>query len=364
MRTVLRAVGRHESTRGMGLFGATGMLASSLTDIASVMGPALPWFCVLAAGALVVAAIQIKRNEAIFENTSVEPRNLPRYCHVFMIAMGSLFGAGMLYICGLFVPDSSNSNIIALLTSIQASVERVETKVDTVNENVRAVGEDVRKIGEGVELVDISGRSGTGMLGDTATFQVKTANASLLDDAKCVLELDEQWQPLVTVLDDSCDRFTVQLPAAPLLDANGKSMGDVVAIPFRLAAVDAKGKQVVSYENTYPLQNNYRTINVALEPAGNRLKLGERRRARVDVGPAELTDAVECEWNVVEPMSFEPTSTNRCEGWLSTEAEPDSYAARKLREDGEQRDAFYVQINTASDLTMLGITEFKYVLTP
>lgn len=364
LRPVVRAVARHESTAGMGFFGATGIFASSLTDLASVLGPALPVFCVLAAVVVVLATVQIHRREAVYEQTKVEPPGMARYCHVFLVAIGSLFGTGMLVVCGLFVDDSSDSTIIALLTSLQASVERVETKVDQVDDTVRAVGEDVRGIGKGIDLIDISGRSGTGMIGDTATFKVAMANNSLMTDARCLLQLAEQWRPLVTVLDESCDQFTVQLPTAALLDANGHSLGDVVPIPFQLEVLDESGSLIVSYENTYPFQNQYRTLNVVLEPAGNRLKLNERRRARVDVGPAELSDALECDWNVVAPLSFEPTSANRCEGWLSTEADPNSYPVRKLREDGEMRDTMYVQLNSASDFTMFGITEFRYSLTP
>jgi hypothetical protein len=135
-------------------------------------------------------------------------------------------------------------------------------------------------------------------------------------------------------------------------------------VPFALDVLDSDRRIIASYEETYPFHNNYRTIDLVLDPPGNRFAVDETRRVRVDVGDAELPGGVECEWTLFEPMRFEPTSENCCSGILSTKLDRSSYAYRNLIEQGEVRDEIYVQVNVAADFTMLGNASFKYAVAP
>ncbi len=135
-------------------------------------------------------------------------------------------------------------------------------------------------------------------------------------------------------------------------------------VPFELEVL-ADGRDVIaSYVSTYPFYNNYRTINIVLDPPGSRFKIDERRTIHVDVGAAELPDSVECEWGVYDPLRFEPSSDNGCVGILSTEVDHDSHVYKRLIEDGEIRDEIYLQINSIADFVMLGNTTFKYAVRP
>jgi hypothetical protein len=53
---------------------------------------------------------------------------------------------------------------------------------------------------------------------------------------------------------------------------------------------------------------------------------------KVLVGEAELTDAVECEWTVFDPVKIEPTSDNGCIAELDTHVDKESYVYRRLLE--------------------------------
>jgi hypothetical protein len=341
----------------MGFAGATGLVASGLTDIASSFGPFLPWFCFFSAAATLALAFLIGRYEKQRKAEATDPANIRAYCQSFLVLIGSLFGAIVLLISGFFTDNSSGSNIISILNEIRSGVERVEEKVDVINEGVEGLGESI-------SLRDISGRSGTGKIGDNAMFEVTLANARLMDGARCALKVSKEWQDVVTVLDDACDSFTVKLPTSPLLDSSGSSRGDIVPIPFELQVIDGNRDVIASYADSYPLHNNYRSIDIVLDPGGNRLKINEQRKIRVDVGDAELPDTVECEWTVFDPLSIQPTSDNGCEGVLSTEVDTDAYVYKRLVNEGEIRDQIYVQINSAADFSMLGNATLKFAIRP
>ena len=357
MRSILRAVNRNTSASGMGFAGAAGLVASGLTDIASSLGPFLPWFCLVAGVATLVLAVLIGRYEKQRKIDAEDPSSVRVYCQSFLVLIGSLFGSIVLLISGLFADGSSGSNIISILNELRSGVARVEQKVDVIDEGVQGLGESI-------SLRDISGRSGTGKIGDNAMFEVSLANSRLMDGASCALNVPEEWQDRVAVLDDACDNFAVRLPTSPVLDSSGSSVGDIVSIPFELQVVDKKGNIVASYDDSYPLHNNYRTIDILLDPAGNRLKINEKREIRVDVGNAELPDTVECEWTVFEPLSIRPTSDNGCVGELSTVVDSDAYVYKRLLKEGEIRDEIYVQVNSAADFSMLGNATFKYAIRP
>ena len=306
----------------------------------------------------------ILKGEAVYAASDKDPPRMHATCHIFLVSIGSLFGAVILLISGLFVEDSSGSRIIAVLNDIKGSVERVEQKVDVVGTDVKRIGRDIQGMGSEVEVRDISGRSGTGKIGDDAVFHVSMANENLMKGATCRLRLGKRWEPLVAVLDPSCEQFTVRLPRVPILDSSGNFEGDVVQIPFEMDIVGPDSKVMATYKNNYSFHNNYRTIAFKLEPSGNRFKLNERRNISVDVGQGQLTDGVECEWTVFAPLSFEATSPNRCSGVLSTQADPGSYPYKRVIEKGEVRKSLSVQVVSKGDFKMLGIADLKYSITP
>lgn len=355
MNSVLRAVKRNTSASGLGFAGTTGLVASGLTDIASNLGPFLSWFVVIAALTAAALALLIGRHEKTVSGESEDPPLLRAYCHTFVVLLGSLFGSIVLMTSGLFTDNSQGSNLLAVLHEIQSRVEDVDQRVGEVQEGVQGLGETVM-------LRDLSGRSGTGKIGEKAMFDVSLANNRLLNGATCRLRLPEEWQDLVKVEDDSCARFTVQLPTSPVLDANGQSRGDIVSIPFELDVVDADGAVIASYSESYPLYNNYGTISIVLDPPGNRFKIDETRKIHVDVGGAELPDAVECEWTLFEPVSIESTSKNGCSGILSTAVDKDSYVYKRLTDEGEIRDEIYVQLNSTADFSMLGNSTLSFAV--
>ena len=358
IRTVLQTVNAHTSTAGMGFAGATGLFASGLTDLASALGPRLPWFVLIVVLGLIVLSIIIRNASIRMREGNDAPSRLGMYCNIFLVALGSLFGSGILLATGLFVEQSDDSRILSLLNEIKSGVTRVESKVDTVSEGVEGIGQRM-------SLRDITGRSGTGMIGDDAIFRVSLANERLMEEATCSLRLDAAWQERVSLVDDSCERFTVKLPDRALLDDNNNTLGDVVQVPFVITMHDRRGKMIAEYSGTYPFHNNYRNIRLVLDPPGNRLGINERRRAHIEVENAVIPDGVECHWgnSTHPPINFQPTSSNRCEGWLSTEVEDGSYAHRKLAEEGEQRGAVYIQLQSAGDFSMLGIKEAKFAVT-
>lgn len=339
----------------MGFAGAAGLVASGLTDIASSLGPFLPWFCFVMAASTLSLAVLIRKNELRIAGEGKGSQRQRGYCQIFVVAVGSLFGSVVLMLSGLFVDDGSGSNILSVLNEIRSGVERVEKKVDTV-------GEGVEGLGESVSILDITGRSGAGKIGDTAVFQISLANERLMDGASCHLQLKGDWVGRISVIDDSCGSFTVKLPSAPLLDANGRSLGDVVPVPFELEVLADDDDVIASYASTYPFHNNYRTIDIVLDPPGNRFKIDQQRKIGVDVGSAELPDSVECEWTVFAPLIIEGTSENGCVGSLATKVDHDSYFYKQLVEEGDMRDEIYVQINSIADFVMLGNATFKYVI--
>ena len=357
VRAVLLAVNQRTSSAGMGFAGATGLVASGLTDLASVMGPLLPWFILLVILTLTGLSILIRNAVMSIADGSAEPPRLGLYCNVFLVAIGSLFGSGILLATSLFVEQSDGSRILSVLNEIKSGVERVEGKVDTVSEGVEGIGQRV-------SLRDISGRSGTGKIGDDAIFRISLANENLMDGVSCNLELGTEWQERIEVVNDSCDRFTVRLPDRPLLDDVGNSMGDVVDIPFAVSITDSRGAKIAEYQGAYPIHNNYRTIRLVLDPPGNRLRMNERRKAYVNVENAVIPDMVECDLgnSTNPPISFHPAAANKCEGWLSTEVEQGSYSHRRLMEEGEVRGSIFVQVQSSGDFTMLGIEEVKFAV--
>jgi len=357
MKSVLRAVIRNTSASGLGFAGTTGLVASGLTDIASSLGPFLSWFVAIAAAAALVLAFLIARHEKRPDKGPSDPPSIRAYCHAMVILLGSLFGSGVLIATGLLTGNSKGSNLFALVNELQSSVEHVEQQVGEVQEGVQGLGESVM-------LRDKSGRSGTGKIGDKAIFEVSLANNRLMNGARCRLTLPDDWQDLMTVENDSCASFTVQLPTSPVLDASGKSRGDIVAIPFDLDVVDSGGNVIASYSDSYPLYNNYGSIGIVLDPPGNRFQINEEREIRVDIGGAELPDTVECEWTVFEPVTIETVSDNGCVGRLSTAVDPDSYVYKRLVDEGEIRDDIYVQLNSAADFAMLGNSTLGFVVRP
>ena len=214
----------------------------------------------------------------------------------------------------------------------------------------------------GTRARDGFGAGGTGKLGQTAKFAITLANERRMDDATCELEVGAPWDDFVEVIDDACDNFTVQLPKAPVMDENGRSMGDIVSIPFELKVFDERGDEISSYANVYPLHNTFGTIEIAIDPPGNRFNLDEIRTLRVDVGESELTDAMECEWTAFDPVKITPKSDNGCIAELSTHVDRDSYVYKRLEDEGRIRDEIYVQINSAADFTMIGNATMGFVV--
>lgn len=353
MNALLRTIKKNTSSAGMGFAGTTGLIASGLTDIASSLGPFLPWFFLLVLIAAIVTGVLIQKEAAA--GGGKMSSSLRQYCNLFLVSFGSLFGSGMLLLTGLFVNQTSGSNILSLLHEIRAGVARVEVKVDTINQGVEGIG-------QALKVQDISGRSGTGMIGDLAVYRVSLVNEKLMENAECRLILDKKWQQRVSVVDSTCEHFTVKLPTSPILDEAGNSMGDIVQIPFELQVLDPHGKKLASYAQAYSFNNKYRHIVLNLEPAGNHLKLNERRKASIQVRDAEIPDNVACQWgaSTIPPITFEPVSENKCKGWLSTEAKEGSYAQRKVMEENEVLGSIYIQLVARGDFTMLGIKEAKF----
>lgn len=361
MGRILHAVNKHTSAGGLGFAGAGGLVASGLTDIASALGPFLWWFVAIASILAIVLAVAIARNERRLAGAeSAESAESPRislYCHGFVVLLGSLFGSVVLLASGLFTDNTEGSNILAIVKGLRSDVQRVEGKVEQVQEGVEGLGESV-------VFRDISGRSGTGKLGQTAKFAITLANERRMQGVRCELSVDAPWDKHVDVIDDRCDTFTVQLPKVPVLDDAGRSLGDIVSIPFELRVLDADDEEVSRYANVYPLHNNYGTIQITVDPPGNRFRLDETRTLRVDVGEAELTDAVECEWTAFDPVKIKPTSDNGCVAELDTHVEAGSYVLRRLQDEGRVRDEIYVQINSAADFAMLGNATMGFVVSP
>jgi hypothetical protein len=358
MGRTLRAVNEHTSAGGLGFAGAGGLVASGLTDLASALGPFLSWFVVIASVLTLALGIMISRHEKHAVTTeTAESSPIRLYCHAFVVLLGSLFGSVVLLASGLFTDNTDGSNILAIVAGLRSDVQRVEEKVSAVQEGVQGLGETVN-------FRDISGRSGTGKIGQTAMFAITLANERRMDGGSCKLSVEPPWDDHVQVIDDSCDTFTVQLPKAPVLDDAGRSLGDIVSIPFELSVVGADNKEISRYANTYPLHNNYGEITIAIDPAGNRFGIDETRTIHVDVGEAELTDAVECEWTVFDPVKIKPTSDNGCIAELDTHVDKDSYVYHRLQEEGRIRDDIYVQINSAADFSMLGNATMGFVVSP
>jgi hypothetical protein len=365
MGRLFRAVSRHTSAEGMGFAGAGGLVASGLTDLASVLGPFLTWFVVVASVSTLLLGFVISRHEKRVANSDVAaPSRIRFYCHSFVVLLGSLFGSIVLLASGLVTDNEDGSNILALVSGLRDDVQRVEERVGEVQDSVGEVQEGVEGLGEAVVFRDITGRSGTGKIGQQAKFAITLANERRMQDVSCELSVQPPWDDHVAVVDDTCDTFTVQLPQAPVLDDSGRSLGDVVAIPFELRVVDSNNDVVSRYANSYPLHNNYGTIDIVLEPPGNRFRVDESRAIRVDVGDAELTDAVECEWTVFDPVKIRTTSANGCIAELDTRVDKDSYVYKRLVEEGRIRDDIYVQINSAADFSMLGNATLTYQISP
>ncbi len=357
------AIERHTSAGGIGLAGATGLVASGLTDIASTLGPLLPWFFALAAIAAIVVSAQIYRGQAQFEKLKSEPDNAKTLCQSLLVLIGALFGSGVLLITSMLSGNSGGSAILAALDDIRSGVERVETQVVEVGEKVDDVGDQVSGIGQTVSVRDITGRSGTGMIGDISTFQISLANEKLMDDANCELAVFGEWRDAVEVLNDDCAQFSVQLPRSAVLDESGRSRGDIISIPFEIKVLGARGEVLGAYSESYPFYNNYRTITLDVDPPGNRFKVNERRRVKVSVDNAELSDGLQCDWALsphLDGLSFEPDSDNYCTGWLSTELEEGSPVLRRLKEENRLRARVSVSIVTSSDFAMLGIMESQF----
>ena len=357
MKAIFRAISRNTSAGGLGFAGTTGLVASGLTDIASSLGPFLAWFVVIAAVAALLLAFLIRRHEKQATADSKDPMSIRAYCHTFVILLGSLFGSLVLLATGFLTGNSEGSNLLALLNDVKSSVEQVGQQVGEVREGVEGLGESIM-------LRDISGRSGTGKIGEKAVFEVSLANNRLIDGASCRLTVPDDWQDLIEVENASCSRLTVRLPTSPVLDPGGASRGEIVAIPFELDVIGSDGQSIASYSDTYPLYNNYGTIGIVLDPSGNRFQINEEREIRVDVGDAELPDTVECEWTVFEPVSIETTSDNGCVGTLSTAVDTDSYIYKRLQDEGQIRDDIYVQLNSAADLKMLGNATLTFIVRP
>lgn len=358
MGRVLKAVNEHTSASGLGFAGAGGLIASGLTDLASAMGPFLTWFVVIASILTITLAIVIARHErrVALPDGAKSPR-IGTYCHAFVVLLGSLFGAVVLLVSGLFTDNTEGSNLMAIVQGLRSDVQRVEERVSDVQEGVEGLGESI-------VFRDISGRSGTGKIGQQAKFAITLANERRMQGVSCELSVQPPWDDHVEVVDDRCDTFTVQLPKAPVLDDAGRSMGDVVSIPFELIVVDENDEIVSRYANAYPLHNNFGTIEIALDPPGNRFRIDETRSIRVDVGDAELTDAVECEWTVFDPVKITPTSDNGCVAELDTHVDKDSYVYQRLQSEGRIRDDIYVQINSVADFSMLGNATLTFQVSP
>ena len=73
-------------------------MASALTDIASVLGPILPWFFVVVAGLAIVVALRIERAEVAGVAAGGEPPKTKGLCQTLLVLIGSLFGAGVLLV--------------------------------------------------------------------------------------------------------------------------------------------------------------------------------------------------------------------------------------------------------------------------
>ncbi len=358
MRQFLRTVNKHTSGSGLGFAGAGGLFASAVTDLLSVLGPLLFWFVILVSilTLLLGIVISLAGRQVSTESTTPSSR-MGLYCHTFVVLLGSLFGAAVLLASSLFTDNTDGSNIIALVNNLRADVQRVEEKVDEVQEGVEGIG-------EAIVFRDISGRSGTGRIGQKAIFAVTLTNERRMQDVRCELAIEPPWSDHVEVINENCDTFTVQLPTAPVLDASGRSLGEIVSIPFQLSVLDADGEVISNYASTYPLHNNYGAINIRVDPPGNRFRIDETRVISVDVGDAMLTDAVECEWTAFDPVKIKPTSTNGCVAELDTHTDKNSYVYRRLQSEGKIRDDIYVQINSAADFTMLGNTTMGYLIQP
>jgi len=352
---VRQAIHRKTSAGGMGFAGATGLVASGLTDLASLLGPILFWFFVLASIVAVILAVTIHVGERAAVETGQEPPRLGLYCHSLLALLGALFGSGILLITGLFQGNTDGSQLLALLRDTTESVGRIETKVGEIDTQVEGIGQQVH-------LRDISGRSGAGMIGDVTTFQISLENQNLMDGASCKLEVAQEWQSRIEIRDDSCEAFQVHLVNSPVLDESGKSAGDVLQVPYTVSLLSEAGDVLGTATGIYAFHNNYRSIELKLEPSGNRLKVNERRRAEVATPGAEIPDGVECEWNdSTNPIiKFIPDSANQCVGWLSTEVDDGAYAYKDLAAAGEKRGEVYLQLVTSSDFEMLGIVELKF----
>ena len=358
MKRLLRTVNAQTSAGGLGFAGAGGLVASGLTDIASAMGPFLTWFVVIASIMMIVLGIAITRLDRQEQDRDPDkPSSLGTYCHIFVVLIGALFGSAVLLASSFFTDNEDGSNILAIVAGLRGDVQRVEEKVTEVQEGVEGLGESV-------VFRDISGRSGTGKIGQTAKFAITLANERRMDDATCELEVDVPWDNHVKVIDNACHNFIVQLPKSPVMDENGHSMGDIVSIPFELKVFDSQGDEISSYANVYPLHNTFGTIEIALDPPGNRFNIDETRTLRVDVGESELTDAMECEWTAFDPVKITPKSDNGCTAELSTHVDKNSYVYRRLQDEGRIRDEIYVQINSAADFTMIGNATMGFVVSP
>lgn len=358
MKRLLRTVDLHTSAGGLGFAGAGGLVASGLTDIASVMGPFLTWFVVIISILTIVLGVAITRLDIRQSEQEASQRSpLGTYCHVFVVLVGALFGSTVLLASSLVTDNEDGSNILAIVAGLRGDVQRVEEKVTEVQQGVAGLGESI-------VFRDISGRSGTGKIGQTAKFEITLANERRMDEATCQLQVGAPWDEYVEVIDDTCHEFTVQLPTAPVLDANGRSMGDIVSIPFELKVFDNRGKVISSYANVYPLHNTFGTIDITADPPGNRFNIDETRTLRVDVGDSELTDAVECEWTAFDPVKITPKSDNGCVAELSTHVDKNSYVYKRLQDEGRIRDEIYVQINSAADFSMLGNATMGFVVSP
>ena len=170
MGRTLSAVKKHTSASGLGFAGAGGLFASGLTDLASALGPFLSWFVVIASVLTLALGILISRHEKQASNPeTAESGRIRFYCHAFVVLLGSLFGSVILLTSGLLTGNTDGSNILAIVTGLRSDVQRVEKKVGEVQEGVQGLGETVN-------FRDISGRSGTGKIGQTAMFSITLAN--------------------------------------------------------------------------------------------------------------------------------------------------------------------------------------------
>jgi hypothetical protein len=352
---IIYALQQHSSAPSIGFAGVSGLVVSAIIDIASAIKPMIPGLLVVSALAVTALGFLIFRGTLSEDAGEQASGRMRLYCQSMLVAVGSGFGALMLIITANIINNDDGSTLMALSDQIASGFQRIEEQVDDVARQVEGVGKQVGSMSDVVRVRDISGLSGTGMIGDAVAFKISLTDSSSMSDRICKLHIDEPWSQQIETIDTACERYTVRLPKTPRLNEDGSFSEAIISIPYKITVQDKDGTMIGSFSEVYIFNNNYRDLQLGLRPPGNRLTLNDKRKLSVQAMGEPIPSGLECDVSVYDGLHYEPTKENKCEGWLLTATDPNDYHYKRIMKEGEIRSSLSVQVISAADFQMIGI---------